>query len=122
MSRILSVLAGAAVAAFGALVAGEYDYQSLVPLFAGVALGLLVSEAVALGGQWRGWGPAALAAALAAAGVLWGGWISSGNGVAAYPSFAWVGAALAAVVALVRARPRPVQRRPRSAAPDPPRR
>lgn len=122
MSRILSVLAGAAVAAFGALVAGEYDYQSLVPLFAGVALGLLVSEAVALGGQWRGWGPAGIAAALAVAGVLWGGWISSGNGVAAYPSFAWVGAALAAAVALVRARPRPVKRRPRSAAPDPPRR
>ena len=112
MSRILSVLAGAAVAVFGALVAGEYAYEGIVPLFAGLALGLLVSEAVALGGQWRGWAPATVAAVLAAAAVLWGGWIASGQGVAPYSPLAWVGAALAAAVALLRARPRPTRRRP----------
>ena len=111
MSRILSVLAGAAVAVFGALVAGEYDYAGVIPPFVGLALGLLVSEAVALGGQWRGRTPAALAAGLAAAGVLWGGWISTGEGIAAYPASAWPSAALAAGIAVVRIRPRPARRR-----------
>ena len=106
VSRILPVLAGAAVAAFGALIAGEYEFQGLVPIIAGLALGLLVSEAVGLGGQWRGWVPAGLAAVLAAAGVLWGGWIDSGEGIEPYPVLAWVGAAVAVSVALVRARPR----------------
>lgn len=107
MSRILPVVAGAAVAAFGALIAGEYEFRGLVPFIVGLALGLLVSEAVGLGGQWRGWRPAGLAAALAAAGVLWGGWIDSGEGLEPYPVLAWAGAALAVAVALVRARPRP---------------
>lgn len=118
MRRILPVLAGVAVAAFGALVAGEYEYQGLVPLFTGLALGLLVSEAVALGGQWRGWAPASIAAALAAGAVLWGGWIASGHGVAPYPFLAWVGAALGAAVALLRARPRPTRRRPTPTHPE----
>ncbi len=110
--HFLSVVAGAAVAGFGALVAGEYDYGGLIPVFAGLALGVLVSEAVALGGQWRGWAPASIAAGLAAGAVLWGGWISSGEGVAPYPPLAWLGAGLAAAVAVVRARPRPTRRRP----------
>lgn len=109
MNRILPVLAGAAVAAFGALIAGEYEFRGLVPIIVGLVLGLLVSEAVALGGQWRGWGPAGLAAALAAAGVLWGGWIDSGEGIEPYPALAWVGATVALVTALVRVRPRPAR-------------
>lgn len=113
--RILPVLAGAAVAALGALIAGEYEFGGAVPFVAGALLGLVVSEAVALGGQWRGWVPAVLAAVLAAAAVVWGGWIDSAQGVEPYPVLAWVGAAVAAVVALVRARPRP---QPRRAAPE----
>lgn len=109
--RILPVAAGAAVAAFGALIVGEYEFDGLLPLLAGLVLGLLVSEAVALGGQWRGWVPAAVSALLAAAGILWGGWIDSGEGLEAYPALAWAGAAIAAVVAVVRARPRPTPRR-----------
>ena len=115
MRRILPVLAGAAVAAFGALIVGEYEFQGLLPLLAGLVLGLLVTEAVVLGGQWRGWVPAGAAAALGAAGMLWGGWIDSGQGLEAYPPLAWLGAAVAAAVALVRGRPHPGtgRRRPR---------
>lgn len=112
MKRILPVAAGAAVAAFGALIVGEYEFDGVLPVLAGLVLGLLVSEAVALGGQWRGWVPAGVAAVLAAAGILWGGWIDSGEGIEPYPALAWVGAGVAAIVALVRTRPRPAARRP----------
>lgn len=114
MKRILPIVAGAAVAAFSALIVGEYEFDGILPVLAGLVLGLLVSEAVALGGQWRGWVPAGVAAGLAAAGILWGGWIDSGEGIEPYPALAWLGAAVAAAVALVRARPRPVPRRPQS--------
>ena len=113
---ILPVLAGAAVAALGALIAGEYEFTGVVPFVVGILLGLLVSEAVALGGQWRGWVPAVLAAVLAAVAVVWGGWIDSGQGLEPYPVSAWAGAALAAAVALVRVRP-PARARPRPRQP-----
>ena len=99
------------MSAFGALIVGEYEFDGFLPVLAGLVLGLLVSEAVALGGQWRGWVPAGIAAALAAGGIVWGGWIDSGEGLEAYPAMAWVGAATAAAVALVRIRPRPSPRR-----------
>lgn len=105
------MVAGAAVAAFGALIVGEYEFDGALPVLAGLVLGLLVSEAVALGGQWRGWVPALISAVLAAAGILWGGWIDSGQGLETYPALAWAGAATAAVVAVVRTRPRPAPRR-----------
>lgn len=117
MSRILSVLAGVAIAVFGALVAGEYDYGGIVAPLTGLVLGTLVSEAVALGGQWRGRVPATIAAVVAATGVAWGGWIASGSGVAPFPWLAWPGAILAAGVAAVRTRPRAMRRR-RSSAPS----
>lgn len=105
VKRTLPVLAGAAVAAFGALIVGEYELEGILPVLAGLVLGLLVSEAVALGGQWRGWVPAGVAGVLAAAGILWGGWIDSNQGIEAYPALAWLGAAVAAATAVVRARP-----------------
>ncbi|CAN5207894.1 hypothetical protein BH24ACT1_BH24ACT1_04180 [soil metagenome] len=114
MKRILPVVAGAAVAAFSALIVGEYEFEGVLPVLAGLVLGLLVSEAVALGGQWRGWVPAGVAAVLASAGMIWGGWIDSGEGIEPYPALAWVGAAVAGAVALVRNRPRPATRRPPS--------
>ena len=111
MNRIIPAVAGAAVAAFGALIVGEYELRGPVPIIAGVVLGLLVSEAVALGGQWRGWVPAALAGVLAGAGIAWGGWIDSGQGLNPYPAPAWAGAGVAVVVAVARARPRRLRRR-----------
>lgn len=101
------------MAAFGALIVGEYQFSGAVPVLAGLVLGLLVSEAVALGGQWRGWLPALLAGVEAAVGIMWGGWIDSGQGIGPYPALAWVGAAVAALTAMARARPRrPRRRRP----------
>lgn len=121
VKRTLPVLAGAAIAGFGALIVGEYEFQGVVPVLAGLVLGLLVSEAVALGGQWRGRVPATVAGVLAGAGILWGGWIDSGHGLEPYPALAWLGAAAAAVVAVFRARPTrsPRSRRPGRSAPSP---
>ncbi len=121
MKRILPVLAGAAVAALGALIVGEYELEGVIPVLAGLVLGVLVSEAVALGGQWRGWVPAGVAGALAAAGMLWGGWIDSGEGLEPFPALAWLGASVAALTAGARARgPRarspPVVAAPRAVA------
>lgn len=116
MRRILPVLAGAAVAALGALIAGEYEFDGAMPFVAGALLGLVVSETVGFAGQWRGRVPAVLAAVLAAAAVLWGGWIDSGQGLEPYPVLAWAGAAIAAGIALVRMRPA-ARRRPRAGAP-----
>ncbi|MDP8953940.1 MAG: hypothetical protein M3N37_03270 [Actinomycetota bacterium] len=117
MKRILPVLAGAAVAAFGALIVGEYEFEGVIPVLAGLVLGVLVSEAVALGGQWRGRVPAAVAGALAAGGLVWAGWIDSGEGLEPYPALAWLGAAVAALTAGARARgPRARRRR----SPPPP--
>lgn len=118
MKRTLPVLAGAAIAGFGALIVGEYEFQGVIPVLAGLVLGLLVSEAVALGGQWRGWAPALVAGVLAAAGIIWGGWIDSGEGLEPYPSLAWWGAAVAALTAAVRARP--VRTRSHRDRPHPP--
>jgi hypothetical protein len=110
--RILPLLAGAVVAALGALIAGEYEFEGAVPFVAGALLGLVVSEVVTLGGQWRGWVPAVAAAALAGAAVVWGGWIDSGQGLEPYQPLAWAGAAVAAGVAVLRARPLASPRRP----------
>lgn len=116
VKRILPVLAGAAVAAFGALIVGEYEFEGVIPVLAGLVLGVLVSEAVALGGQWRGRVPAAVAGALAAGGLVWAGWIDSGEGLEPYPALAWLGAAVAALTAGARARG-PRARRRRSSPP-----
>lgn len=110
----MAVVAGAAVAAFGALIVGEYEFSGVVPVIAGLVLGLLVSEAVALGGQWRGWVPALFAGVAAALAILWGGWIDSGQGIGPYPALAWVGGGIAALTAIARARPRRPRRRPPS--------
>src|SRR5687767_3656416 len=46
MRPALAVVAGAAVAAFGALILGEYEFRGTMPYVAGVLFGLVVAEAV----------------------------------------------------------------------------
>jgi ABC-type cobalamin transport system permease subunit len=96
---LLGVAAGAAVAAAGALLLGEYNFSGW-PIFAGCALlGLFVSEAVASAGRRRGLGAGVLSAVLAAAGLTWSAWISSGRDLSQLPSDGWVAVALGAFAA-----------------------
>lgn len=110
-------MAGAATAALGALVLGEYEFVGYVPWVAGVVLGLLVAEVMLAVGRRRGWLSAGLAAGLAAAGLAWAGWIDSAGGVSPYPRLAWAAAAVGAAAAAFQTRP--VRHRPRPGTGDP---
>lgn len=93
------------VAAIAAGVLGEYEFAGFVPWAAGAVVGYAVAEIVATLGRWRGWVPAALAGAIAAGSILWGGWLETIGGVEPYPALAWAGAAVALVTAVIRLRP-----------------
>jgi hypothetical protein len=110
--RPFSLVAGAAVAALGGLILGEYEFEGAFPYVAGVLFGLVVAEVVVSVGAWRGPVPAVASAAFAAGGLAWAAWITSGEGIEPWPALAWVAMALAAGAAAVRAGPRP--RRPRA--------
>ena len=103
MRRPVSLLAGAAVSALGALILGEYEFTGWFPYVAGVLFGLVVAETVVGVGHWRGPVPAVAAATLSAAGLAWAAWIDSGEGLEPWPSLAWVAMALGAGAAALRA-------------------
>lgn len=98
----LGVVCGAAVAAIGALILGEYEFTGSLPFVAGVLFGLVVGEVVVSVGQARSVVVAVLAAALSFAGIAWAGWIDSSEGVEPVKGLVWVAAALAALTAAVR--------------------
>jgi ABC-type cobalamin transport system permease subunit len=96
---LAGVVSGAAVAAAGALLLGEYNFSGW-PIFAGcVLLGLFVSEAVASAGGRRGLGAGLTSAVLAAAGLTWSAWISSGRDLSQLPSDGWIAVGLGALAA-----------------------
>jgi hypothetical protein len=99
---VLGVLCGAVVAAFGALILGEYEFSGSLPYVAGPLFGLAVGEVVVAVGRARGMAPAVATAAVGFAGVVWAGWIDSGEGVEPVKGLVWVAAALAAVAGFVR--------------------
>ena len=101
MRRPLSLVAGAAVAALGALILGEYEFVGWFPWVAGVLFGLVVAEAVVTTGDWRGPVPGGASAVLAAAGLAGAAWITSGEGLEPWPATAWLAMALAAAAALL---------------------
>ena len=98
-----AVVAGAVVAAAAALLLGEYPFEGLLVLASGVLVGLLVSEAFVSVGDWRGPGPAAVCAALAAAGLVWAGWIAEGHDFGRIAPEGWFAVALGAAAAGLRA-------------------
>lgn len=92
-------MCGAAVAALGALVLGEYEFDGSLPFVAGPLFGLVVAEVVVGVGRARSLMVAAVAACLAFGGIAWAGWIDSSQGVEKVKSLVWVAAVLAALVA-----------------------
>lgn len=96
------MVVGAAVAALGALILGEYEFTGLLPYVAGALFGLVIGEVVVGVGRDRSWAMAIVAGALAAGGIAWAGWIDSSEGIEPVKGLVWVAAALAAVVAAAR--------------------
>lgn len=105
LRAVAGVVCGAVVAALGAVILGEYEFTGALPFVAGVLFGLVVGEVVVGVGKLRGWPSAVAAAALGFGGIAWAGWIDAGRGLEPMKGLVWVGAALAALVALVRVSP-----------------
>jgi hypothetical protein len=99
----MGLLAAAGVAALGALILGEYPYTGVLVVAAGVILGLFVAETFLAVARRRGLAAAGLCAALTAAGLIWGGWISYARDLGAVPGAGWSAVAIGAAAAAVRA-------------------
>ena len=115
MRLIVGLVVGAIVAALGAAVLGEYTFDGLAVIGSGLVLGLFVAEAVvavARGGSLVG---AVAAGLLAAAGLVWAGWISTGHRLGTVGWKGWAAVVLGAAVASFRARPPAAARRSRPA-------
>jgi hypothetical protein len=106
MRPILAVLAAALGAALAALIMAEYEFEGYTPWAAGLAVGVLVGEIVAALGRWTGPVAMTVCAAIAAGGVLWGGWLEADGGVEPYSGLAYAAAALAGAVAAWTVRPK----------------
>lgn len=102
MRRTLALVAVAVVAAFAALVMGEYEPTLWTALATGVVLGAGLPEIVLGVAEWRGRVPALVTAACAAGSVVWAGWISAGEGLNPIRDTIWLAAAVAAVLSLLR--------------------
>ena len=98
----LGVVCGAAAAALGALILGEYEFTGTLPFVAGPLFGFVVGEVVVGVGRSRTGLVALLAGLEAAAGLAWAGWIDSTEGVEPIKALAWVAAGLGFVVAAAR--------------------
>ncbi|CAN5583435.1 hypothetical protein BH20ACT2_BH20ACT2_18560 [soil metagenome] len=99
---ILGLVVGGLVAAFGALLLGEYEFTGFTPFFAGPIFGLVVAEVVVSIGRLRSTSVATTTAAAVALGLLWAAWRNSGEGVAPLSGLVWPAMVLGAVAAAVR--------------------
>ena len=104
---VFAVAAGAAVAALGAVILGEYPFSGLVVVGAGVLLGLFVAEAVVAAGGARGRGPAAASAVLALAGLVWAAWIAENHDLGGVDPEGWLAVASGGAAAALRAKTLP---------------
>ncbi len=105
----MGLLTGAAVAALGALILGEYEFAGTLPFLAGPLFGLVIGEVVVGVGRARGVVPGCAAAVLSFGGIAWAGWIDSTQGLEPVKGLVWVAAGLAAVAALLRTTGRPAR-------------
>jgi hypothetical protein len=101
--RATAALALAALlSGLGALVLGEYQFEGFLPLGAGLLFGLVVGEVVVEVGRRRTWPVGAVAAALVGAGLLWAGWIASGDGLEPLRGGVYLAVAVGIVACFVR--------------------
>ncbi len=101
---LVAMTVGALVAALGALFLGEYEFDELLPIGAGVLLGLVVAEIVVSVGRHRSWTMAGILAVLVGVAVLLAGHLDAGD-VGPVKGGAYASAALAAAAAALRTAP-----------------
>jgi hypothetical protein len=102
MRPVLALVAGAAAAAVGAVILGEYPLTGLTGVIAGALFGLAVGEIVlsAAGDTWRNRETLGMVgvAVLTLAGVIWAAWISAGHLWRYVAKGAWAGAVVGAAL------------------------
>jgi ABC-type Mn2+/Zn2+ transport system permease subunit len=98
----VSFVLGAALAALGALLLGEYPFTGIMPYISGVLFALVVSEVILSVSRRSGRATAVAAAVCTAGGLAWGVWISVGEGKAPIPIGGWVAVVIGAAMALIR--------------------
>ena len=101
MRQLASVLAGAAAAALGALILGEYELRGATPFIAGLLFGVVIAEVVVAVGRAGTARVAALSALLTSGGLIWAGFISVRHRGTGFPPGAVVAAGLGAATAAV---------------------
>lgn len=99
---ILGIVIGAAVAALGGAILGEYPFTGVTPYIAGALFALVVSEVIVSVSRRRDRITAVAAAVCTVGGLGWAVWISVGRGVAPVPIGGWMALLVGLVAALVR--------------------
>lgn len=115
----VGLLLGALASTFGAFMLGEYQFEGRMPPFAGLLFGLVVGEVVVEAGRRRTAGVAVGTGLVAAAGLVWAGWISGGEGLEPIPGGAWLAAGVALLTAAARTYDRHARRPAADAQPGP---
>ncbi len=116
--RVLALLAGAAVAVVAGVVLGEYAFDGLAIVGAGVVVGLFVSEAAVAVARGRATLVAAGCGVFTVGGMLIAAWTATGHRLSIVEWEGWLAVALGAVAAFLRAAP--LRRAPRTPAEPPP--
>jgi hypothetical protein len=115
----LSLVAGALVALVAALLLGEYAFDGLAVLGAGLVVGLFVSEATTTVAARRSVLLAVAGAVITVAGLLGAAWISTDRRLSIVDWHGWLAVALGAAAAGFRARPRRARSGSLPPAPEP---
>ncbi len=105
MRVTLSLVAGMAVAFVAAVMLGEYAFDGLAVIGAGLVLGLFVSEATTTIARRRSVLLAVAGAVLTTAGLLGAAWISTDRRLSTVGGQGWLAVAVGAAAAAFRARP-----------------
>ncbi len=101
MRPLLGLVAGAATAAVGALIVGEYRLGGVTAVAAGAVFGLVVGEVVVAAGGRQDLTMALATALVVTAGLVWAAWIWSGQPWSGLPGGALLAVATGVVVSLV---------------------
>jgi hypothetical protein len=103
MRTLVAVVVGTGIAALTGLILGEYDLATLTPFAAAVIIPEAIGAAMAAVDSRHRAGMWALTSLLGGAGLGWGVWIYTGQGLEPVPTQAWVALAIGMAWPLVRA-------------------
>ena len=95
----LGLVLGALLCVLGALILGEYEFNGVTPIGAGLLFGLVISEVVIEIGATRHPVLGVLTGAMVAGALGWAAYVSSGEGLRPFPTEAWLAMVLGGVTA-----------------------